>query len=98
MRICSLTISTPVTISVIGMFHLQARIHFKEIKILVFVHQEFDRARVDIIHCLRGFHSNASHFLAQFIVKKDGRRLFQQFLMTALNGTFTFAQMDHIAM
>ena len=35
-----------------GMLHLQAGVHFKEIKILVFVYQEFDCPGVDIVHSL----------------------------------------------
>ena len=50
-----------------------------------------------IIHGLGGFYGNAAHFLTQVIIKEGRGRFFQQFLMTALNGTFTLAQMDDIA-
>jgi len=50
-----------------GMFHLQTGVHFKEIKIMVFINEEFDRARIDVIHSLRGFYGDVSHLLAQVI-------------------------------
>ena len=53
-----------------GMLHLQAGVHFEEIKILILIHKKFNRARVDIIHGLGGFHSHTSHLLAQVIVQE----------------------------
>jgi hypothetical protein len=65
--------------------HLQARVHFEEVKILVLVHQKFDRPRVDVIHCLRGFHRHTAHLFAQFIIHEWRRRFLHQLLVTALN-------------
>ncbi len=74
-----------------GVLHLQTCVHFEKIEIAVFVHQEFDGACVDVIHCLRGFDRDIAHLFAQFIVEKRRRRLFHKFLMAALDGTFTLA-------
>ncbi len=80
------------------MLHLQAGIHLQEIKVLVFVEQEFDRPRIDVIHGFGRFDRNTAHCLAQLVVQGRREGLFQQFLMTALERTFTLTQMNDITL
>src|SRR5688572_6545880 len=57
--------------------HLQARVHLKEIKIFILVEQEFDCARIDVIHSLGSFDSDTTYPLAQLVIQGRRERLFQ---------------------
>ena len=79
------------------MFHLQAGIHFQKIKIPVFIYQKLDSACTGIIHSFRRCNRFLSHIHSQLRCNKGRRAFFHDLLVTALNRTFTFAQMDHIS-
>src|ERR1700761_1762914 len=74
------------------MLHLDAGVYFDEIKILVFIHQELDGACVGVAD---GAHSGTKTFgdaVAKLGRDGGGGRLFENFLMAALNGAFTLAK------
>ena len=58
-RICDLTRSTSVIISVTGMLHLDAGVHLHERQIAFFVHEELDRPRVHVANVAEGLHQKA---------------------------------------
>ena len=77
---------------------LNARINFHEVKIIRRqVQQELDRADVGVVNALCGFDCKLADLLAHFGRQSNGRRLFQKFLVAALNRTFALAQMNHAA-
>jgi len=66
----------------------------------VIVHDEFDGAGVGIMCGLGDFSRRLADFVAQFaefILEQWRRRFFDKFLIAALNGTITFAQMNNAA-
>ena len=78
------------------MFYLQTGIHLQKIEILILVHHKFQCSGTIITDSLTRLHSYLQHFLTGFFFHKRRRRFFNHFLVTPLNGTFAFAQMDHI--
>src|SRR5208282_4478799 len=74
--------------------NLQARIHFQEIEIEAGVHEEFHGAGVDIAARARQTHGGVSHLFAEFGSHDRGGRLFDNFLITALDGALALAQRD----
>ena len=79
------------------MFYLQTGIHLEEVEVLVFIHHKLQCPGTVISYFLTGFHSNLQHFLSRLFFHKRRRTFLYHFLVTALNGTFTFVKMDHIA-
>ena len=67
-------------------FDLEPRVHLEEIKVLVLIHQEFNCARIGVRGRLRYAHRNFSHAATHVAVHDWRRRLFQNFLVPALNG------------
>ena len=49
-----------------GMFHLQAGVHFKKVKIVVRINQKFHCSGVGIAACARKAHRCVAHAFAQF--------------------------------
>ncbi|EJW92250.1 choline dehydrogenase [gut metagenome] len=80
-----------------GVFHLQTSIHFKEVEVAVLVHQEFDSTGTRIVHSLGCCDRLFTHFLPQFGSQERRRTFFHNLLVTALYRTFTFEQVNHIA-
>ena len=80
------------------MFHLQAGVHLKEIIVAVFINKEFDSTRTDVVHSFSCRHCFFTHVFSQFGSDENRRSLFHDFLVTALHGTFTFAQMNDVSM
>src|SRR5208282_256612 len=74
------------------MFYLQPRIHFHEREPidLRFV-EEFDGTRVVIAGCLTQAHRSFAQRLILLGRKRRRRRLFEDFLMTSLDGTVAHA-------
>ena len=56
------------------MFDLQAGVHFEEVIILIFVHQELNRARIFIFHCLGSAYREHPHAMTQIFIITDKRR------------------------
>ncbi len=84
------------------MLDLQARIHFQEIEVLLLirqvrVHQKLDGAGVVVMRRLCHAHRDLAHAPAHFRIHQRRGRLFHHFLMTALDGTLAFAQIDRVA-
>ena len=79
------------------MLHLQARVHFEEVEVLLLIDQEFDGAGIGVVGRLRDFDGNFAHAAAHIGIDNRRRRFFENFLMTALDGTLALAQPDGIA-
>src|SRR6266705_3222539 len=79
------------------MLNLNTRIHFHEVEVLSLVHKEFQRSHVRITGFLDGAYNAASHLVPQFGSHDHRGRLFDEFLMPALDRTFTLAQMDGVS-
>ena len=67
------------------MLHLQARVHFEEIKIEAGIHQEFHRARVDVPARARQAHRGIAHFAPQIGSHHRRRRFFDHLLVAPLH-------------
>ena len=80
------------------MFHLQPRIHFEEIEILLLIDQEFDGAGIGVVRRLRDFDGDFAHPAAHVGIDNRRRRFFENFLMAPLNGALALAEPDRIAM
>ena len=79
------------------MFHLQPRIHFQEVEILLLVDQEFHRAGIGIVGRLRHFDGHFAHAAAHVGIDNRRRRFFQNFLVAALDRTLALSQPDRVA-
>ena len=79
------------------MFHLKTGVHFKEVEVLVAVHDEFDRTGRGIANGLRQGDGLLAHCFAGGFVKERRRGLLHDLLVAALDRTFAFAQIDTIA-
>ena len=79
------------------MFYLQTGIHFQEVEIAVLVDQELNRTGSFVMHSLCRSHSCLTHFLTQFRSDERRRSFFHNFLVTALDRTFTFKKMYGIS-
>src|SRR5262249_34138290 len=79
------------------MLDLQARIHFQEIEALVLAGDELHRAGAVVTDGLGQRHRLIAHLLACLVIQKRRRRLLDDLLIAALDGTFALAEMDDIA-
>ena len=79
------------------MLDLQARVHFQKIKIVMFVDEKFDGARVGVATGACKADRGIAHALAQFGGHDRRRSFFDNFLMAALYGTFAFAKRNDAA-
>ena len=84
-----------------GMFHLQASVHFEEVKAFARLvrarNNEFYRTRTVITNGLGQCDALFAHGLAH-LRRDEGRRgFFDHLLVAALDRTFTFVEVDHIA-
>ena len=80
------------------MLHLQAGVHFQKVKALVFADHKFHRARTLVIHRLGQSHRLLAHGFAGSVRDKGRWRLFNHFLVAALNRAFAFVEVQLIAM
>ena len=80
------------------MSHLQAGIHFKKIKMTVFIDQEFDCPGTGVVDSPGGRYGLFAHLAAQFRRDKRRRAFLHDLLVTALHGAFAFAEMNHVPM
>ena len=79
------------------MLYLQTSIHLKKIEVLVFIHHKLQCPGTVITYFLTGFHSYLQHLLSRLLFHKRRRTFFYHLLVTTLNGTFTFIQMNDIS-
>jgi len=74
------------------MLDLNAGVDFDEVEIALFVHQEFDRARVTVADGAQGDTELVHDALTDVGAQRGRRRFFEQLLMAALDGAFAFAE------
>src|SRR5262245_10615995 len=79
------------------MFDLHSSIHFHEVKILPFVDQKFESSYVPVTHFFDCLYNATSDLFPQGGGHDNRRRLFDQLLVAALNGTLPFTEMYGIA-
>ncbi len=79
-------------------FDLKPCVHFEEVKILLPVHDEFNRARTGIVHRLGQSDGLFSHRAARGFVKEGAGSFLDHFLIAPLDRTFPLAQIDTVAM
>ena len=79
-----------------GMFDLKTGIHLKEEELSISI-EELHCTGTEIVHRFCGPDGGGAHLLSE--IRRDHRRgcFFDQFLMTPLNGTFPFAEMENPA-
>ena len=80
-----------------GMLHLQARVHLQEIKVLLLIDQELDRAGVGVGRGLRDADCNLAHPAPHAGVDDRRRGFFKHLLMAALQRAFALAEVDGVA-
>ncbi len=80
-----------------GVFHLQTRVHFKEIEIPVAIDNEFHRAGTGIANGLRQCDSLIAHLFAGLFIQKRAGRFFDHFLIAPLDRAFTLAQINRVS-
>ena len=78
-------------------FHLKARVHFKEVEIAVPIDDEFNRTGRGVIDGLGQRDGLLAHGLAGGLIQKRAWRFFDDLLLAALNGTLTLAQINAVA-
>ena len=81
------------------MLDLQARIHFQEIEVLfeVRVHQKLDGTGIVIVGSLCDADRDLAHAPAHFRIHQWRGRLLHHFLVTALDGTLAFTEINRVA-
>src|ERR1043166_1100476 len=78
-----------------GMFDLKPRVGFHEIEVARRIHEELERARVRVLHRLRGVDDDRAHLAAQLVAQRRGRRFLDELLVTPLNRALAFAEVDN---
>eukprot|EP00158_Paraphelidium_tribonemae_P005282 Partr_v1_DN27264_c0_g2_i1_m38418 len=80
-----------------GMLHLQARIHFHEVKLTrLTVHDELDGASADVLDSLSSRHRLLTQITTQLLGQVRSGRLLDHLLMTPLHTAVTLKQVDGI--
>ena len=80
------------------MLHLQSRIHLAKEEIIGnCIKQKLNSAGASVPHSLGSGHRCVSHLVAEFVVQKWSRRLFQHLLMASLCRAISLKQIDGIA-
>ena len=78
-----------------AVLYLNTGVDFHEVEFVVGkVEQEFHCTDVGVVDALGGFDCQPADTVAHVLGKGNGRGFFQQFLIAALEGTFTLAQMQ----
>ena len=79
------------------MLHLDARVHLHEIELAGGIQQEFHGAGAFVANGFGCGDSRITHAAAGFRIEPRARGFFQQFLVAALDGAITLAQVHHVA-
>ncbi len=79
------------------MFDLKTGVHLKEIKISILINDKFDGAGGGIPHRLGEGDGLGAHGAAGIRIQERRWRFFDDFLMTALDRTFTLSQVNGVA-
>src|SRR5665213_1876167 len=80
------------------MLHLDAGVHLDEVDLAVLVHQKFNGSGVPVADVLKRLADRLAQFFAQLGSHHQAWCLFDQFLVTTLNGALTLAHAHHVAM
>ena len=78
-----------------GVLDLQTRVHLDEVELAVLV-QEFERPGAAIAHFEAGINAARADCVALFVSDARRRRFLDHFLMAALHGAVSFAEVDSI--
>ena len=79
------------------MLNLDAGVHLQEVEFAILVHNELDRPGVRVADLGERLNNPVTEFSARPIIYGCGRRLLENFLMTALDRAFALAEMDDLA-
>ena len=77
--------------------YLQAGVHFQEVEIAVFVNQELHGTGAFVTAGQGRFDGGFAHGFAQFRSNEGRGRFFHDFLVPALDGAVSFAEVDGVA-
>src|ERR1035438_4747793 len=80
------------------MFHLQPRVHLEEIEVLLLVDQELNGASIRVSSSLRDANGDLAHSAPHVGINEGRRRFLDYFLMTALQRTLAFSEVDGVSM
>ena len=80
-----------------GVLHLNAGVHLNEVVVEVPVHQEFQRAGVDIAHVLGDLHRVGADGLADRLGHGEGGSELHHLLVAALERAVTLVEVGHVA-
>ena len=97
MRICCLIRSMPVTGFGDRMLDLDACVHLEQVEVLLAVDEELDGAGVGIAGGLGQAHGRGAQRLAHFGLQQGAGRLFDQFLVPALQRAVALPEVDDVA-
>ena len=76
------------------MLDLQPGVHLEEVEPAFFVEDELDRPGIRVADAARRLDGGRPHLHAQGRIERDARRFLEHFLMTALDRTLAFAEVD----
>ena len=80
------------------MLNLDARVDLHEVELVVGeVEEEFHRAGIRVVDALRRLDGKAADLAAHLFRQGDGRRLFEELLIAALQRAFALAEEEHRA-
>ena len=96
-RICSLTMSMPVTNSVTGCSTWTRVFTSMKIEVALVVQQELEGPGVGVLHGAGGLDDGAAQLAAQLLGDRDRRRLLDQLLVPPLDRALALAEMDDVA-
>jgi hypothetical protein len=89
--------SSPVTISVTGVLHLDAAVHLDEVELAALVDQELAGPGVHVLRRARERDRGVAHVLAERGRHDGRRRLLDQLLEAALDRAVALAEVDVVA-
>ncbi len=79
-------------------FYLDTRIHLHKVEVALLIQEEFHRSGACIADRLGSLNCTFAEILALLCCQYRARRLFNQFLVSALHRAVTLTQVNHIAM
>src|SRR5262249_52024677 len=79
------------------MLDLDACVHLHEIESLSFINEEFERAHIRVPYFFHRADNAVAQLGTQFRSHDHRWRLFDELLMTPLDGALAFAEMDHVS-
>ena len=80
-----------------SVFYLNSRVHLYEVMVSVFIHQEFHCSCASVVYSSGNLKRIAAYGLSLLVCEAEGRREFDNFLVSSLYGTVSLIQMNYIA-